>query len=101
MAVQRVLPEDAMSDTSLTVKLDEFTSAQFAQAAQEHGMSEAELLASLVRDFLIQRGETPEYDAWFRQEIALSREEADRGEVLSAEEAEAEAETWVHPVRSK
>jgi len=54
-----------------------------------------------MRDFSRQQQEAAEHDAWFRREVQAGIDAAKAGDVVSAEEVEAEAATWRESTRRK
>ncbi|MDG3440505.1 CopG family ribbon-helix-helix protein [Nitrospirillum amazonense] len=90
-----------MTETTFTFRVDETLKTAFAEAAKSHDRTGAQLLRDYMRDFVRQRQEAADYDAWFRAEVQAGIDEADAGDTVSAEEVEAEAEAWRAEARRK
>jgi len=54
-----------------------------------------------MRDFVRQQQEVTEHDTWFRSQVQAGLDAANAGEVISAEEVEAEAAIWRAETRRK
>ncbi|ASG19529.1 hypothetical protein [Nitrospirillum viridazoti] len=90
-----------MTETTFTFRVDEALKAAFAEAAKTNDRTGAQLLRDYMRDFVRKQQETADYDAWFRAKVQAGIDADDAGDVLSAEEVEAEAETWRAAMRRK
>lgn len=90
-----------MSETTFTFRVDDGLKEQFATAAKERDRSSAQLLRDFMRDFVKQQQEAAEHDRWFRREVQIGVDAANAGDVLSAEEVEAEAAVWRSETRRK
>ncbi|WP_044560925.1 CopG family ribbon-helix-helix protein [Azospirillum sp. B4] len=90
-----------MTETTFTFRVDETLKAAFAEAAKSNDRTGAQLLRDYMRDFVRQQQEAADYNAWFRAKVQTGIAAADAGDVLSAEEVEAEAEAWRAEVRRK
>jgi predicted transcriptional regulator len=75
--------------------------AEFSTAAKSRDRTGAQLLRDFMRDFVKQQQEAAEHDAWFRREVQIGLDAANAGEVVSAEEVEAEAVAWRAETRRK
>jgi len=73
-------------------------SGEFARAARSRDRTAAQLLRDYMRDYLRQE-QAAAHDAWFRREVRAGIEAAEAGDVVSAEEIEAEADAWRAEVR--
>ena len=60
-------------------------------AAKSRDRTGAQLLRDFMRDFVKQQQEATEHDAWFRREVQIGLDAANAGDVVSAEEGEAQA----------
>ena len=58
-----------MPSVTFTVDLDDETLAAFDALAATKGHGRAAMLEQLVHEFLQFEAETPEYGAWFRQQV--------------------------------
>ena len=84
-----------MSEATFSFQVEESLKEQFTTAAKARDASEAELMRQFMRDFVKrQQQEAAEYDVQFRQAVQAGIDEANAGDVLSAEEVEAEAAVW-------
>jgi predicted transcriptional regulator len=84
-----------MSEATFSFQVEASLKEQFTTAAKARDASEAELMREFMRDFVTQQQqEAAEYDVQFRQAVQAGIDEANAGDVLSAEEVEAEAAVW-------
>jgi predicted transcriptional regulator len=83
-----------MNEATFTFRVEEDLKQAFASAARSRDRNGAQLLREFMRDFVRQQLEAAEHDAWFRDQVRAGRRAADAGEVLPAEEVEAEASAW-------
>ena len=90
-----------MSEATFTFRVDEGLKDQFSTAAKSRDRTGAQLLRDFMRDFVKQQQETSEHDSWFRREVQIGLDAANAGDVVSAEEVEAEAVAWRAETRRK
>lgn len=90
-----------MSDATFTFRVDDALKAEFSQAAKSQDRTGAQLLRDFMRDYVRQQQEAAEHDAWFRREVQAGIDAADAGDVISADEIEAEAAAWRAETRRK
>ena len=90
-----------MSETTFTFRVDDGLKDQFTKAAKGRDRSGAQLLRDFMRDFVKQQQEVTEHDAWFRREVQVGLDAAKAGDLVSAEEVEAEAVAWRAEIRRK
>lgn len=83
-----------MSEATFTFRVDEALKSEFAQAAKLRDRTGAQLLRDFMRDFVRQQQEAAEHDAWFRRQVQQGIDSANAGDLLPAEEVEAEAAAW-------
>ena len=83
-----------MSEATFTFRVDEALKAEFAKAAKARDRSGAQLLRDFMRDFVRDQQEAVAHDAWFRRQVQVGLDSADAGDLVPAEEVEAEAEAW-------
>jgi predicted transcriptional regulator len=84
-----------MSEEIFSFKVEASLKEEFTIAAKARDASEAELMREFMRDFVKrQQQEAAEHDDQFRQAVQAGIDEANAGDVLSAEEVEAEAAVW-------
>jgi predicted transcriptional regulator len=90
-----------MSEATFTFRVDEGLKEQFSTAAKSRDRTGAQLLRDFMRDFVKQQQEATEHDAWFLREVQIGLDAANAGDVISAEEVEAEAVAWRAETRRK
>jgi len=90
-----------MSEATFTFRLDESLKLQFATAAKSSDRNGAQLLRDFMRDFVRQQQETAAHDAWFRRQVQTGIDAANVGDVVNADEVEAEAAAWRAQTRLK
>ena len=90
-----------MSEGTFTFRVDEELKDQFSTAAKSRDRTGAQLLRDFMRDFVKQQQEAAEHDSWFRREVQTGLDAANAGDVVSAEEVEAEAVAWRAETRRK
>ena len=90
-----------MSEATFTFRVDEELKNEFSTAAKARDRTGAQLLRDFMRDFVRQQQEVTEHDAWFRSQVQAGLDAANAGEVISAEEVEAEAAIWRAETRRK
>lgn len=57
--------------------------------------------STFMRDYIERQKATQEHDRWFRDQVRVGLAAAEAGDVLSAEEVEAEAADWRAKVREQ
>ncbi|ATE60086.1 CopG family ribbon-helix-helix protein [Thauera sinica] len=90
-----------MSETTFTFRVDDDLKEQFTAAAKGRDRSGAQLLRDFMREFVKQQQEADAHDPWFRREVQIGIDAANAGDVVSAEEVEAEAAAWRSETRRK
>ncbi len=90
-----------MSEATFTFRVDEELKDEFSIAAKARDRTGAQLLRDFMRDFVKQQKDAAAHDAWFRRQVQAGLDSAQAGEVISAEEVEAEAATWRAKTRRK
>lgn len=90
-----------MSEATFTFRVDEALKSEFSTAAKNRDRNAAQLLRDFMRDFVRQQQEVAEHDAWFRRQVQIGLDSANAGDVVSAEQVEAEAATWRAETRRK
>lgn len=83
-----------MTEATFTFRVEEALKNEFSTAAKARDRTGAQLLRDFMRDFVRQQREAVEHDAWFRHEVKIGIDAANAGDVISAEEVEAEAAIW-------
>jgi predicted transcriptional regulator len=79
-----------MSEATFTFRVDESLKEQFSTAAKSRDRTGAQLLRDFMRDFVKQQQEATEHDAWFRRQVQIGLDSANAGNLIPAEEVEAE-----------
>lgn len=90
-----------MSEATFTFRVDDALKKQFTQAARSRDCSGAQILRDFMRTFVRQQQEVAAHDAWFRREVLSGVKSANAGELITAEEVEAEAAAWRAETRRK
>ena len=90
-----------MGEATFTFRVEEGLKNEFSTAAKSRDRTSAQLLRDFMRDFVKQQQEASEHDAWFRREVQIGLDAANAGDVVSAEEVEAEAVAWREETRRK
>ena len=90
-----------MSEATFTFRVDESLKVQFTNAAKSRDRTGAQLLRDFMRDFVRQQQEAAEHGTWFRSQVQIGLNSANAGDVISAEEVEAEASAWRSKTRRK
>ncbi|OFC61469.1 CopG family ribbon-helix-helix protein [Candidatus Erwinia dacicola] len=88
-----------MSEATFTFRVDESLKSDFSQAAKAKDRTGAQLLRDYMRDFVRQQQEAAVHDAWFRREVQAGIDAANVGNVITADEVEAEAAKWREKTR--
>ena len=90
-----------MTEATFTFRVDEALEAEFTEAAKAEDRTGAQPLRDFMGEFVRRRREGADYDAWLLRKVANARASADFGDVVSAEEVEAEAAAWRADIRRK
>lgn len=90
-----------MTEATFTFRVDEALKAEFTEAAKAEDRTGAQLLRDFMREFVRRRREGADYEAWLLRKVTKARASADAGDVMSAEEVEAEAAAWRAETRRK
>ena len=90
-----------MSEATFTFRVDEGLKDEFSTAAKSRDRTGAQLLRDFMRAYVKQQQEVREHDSWFRREVQIGLDAANAGDVVSAEEVEAEAVAWREETRRK
>jgi len=90
-----------MSEATFTFRVDEDLKTEFSMVAKSRDRSAAQLLRDFMRDFVRQQQEASEHDVWFRRQVQTGLDSANTGDLMTAEEVEAEAEAWRAETRRK
>jgi predicted transcriptional regulator len=79
-----------MSEATFTFRVDEALKAEFSSAAKNRDRNAAQLLRDFMRDFVRQQQEASEHDTWFRRQVQIGLDAANAGQLIPAEEVEAQ-----------
>lgn len=101
LCTSNVIHGPPMTEATFTIRVDEDLKAQFTSAAKAKDRSGAQLVRDFMRDFVRQQQEAAEHDTWFRQQVQIGLDSANAGELVSAEEIEAEAAAWREETRRR
>lgn len=86
---------------TFTFRVDENLKTEFASAAKSRDRTGAQLLRDFMREFVQKQQETAAHDAWFRRQVQAGLDSANAGDLISADEVEAEATAWREQTRLK
>lgn len=78
-----------MGEGTYTFEVDETLKAEFARAAEAGDLTGAQVLRNFMEDYVRQRHDASEYDAWFRREVQIGLDSADAGRLIPEAEVEA------------
>lgn len=90
-----------MNEATFTFRVDEGLKSEFTTAAKSSDRNAAQVLRGFMRDYVRQQQEAAEHDAWFRRQVQIGIDAANAGDLISAEEVEAEAEAWREATRQR
>ncbi len=90
-----------MAEATFTFRVEEELKTAFSNAAKAHDRTGAQLLRDFMRAYVQSQEEAVAHDAWFRRQVQAGIDAANAGDVLSAEEVEAEAAAWRTETRRK
>lgn len=90
-----------MSDATFTFRVEESLKNDFTAAAKSRDRTSAQLLRDFMRDYVRQQQDSAEHDAWFRRQVQAGQDAANAGDLLPAEDVEAEATAWRAGTRTR
>lgn len=90
-----------MNEATFTFRVDGALKNDFAAAAKARDRTGAQLLRDFMRAVVQQQAQAAAHDAWFREQVQIGIDAANAGDLLSADEVEAEAEAWRAETRRK
>jgi predicted transcriptional regulator len=79
-----------MTESTITIRVDGELKTAFARAAEARNRSDADLLREFMQDYIEGQRTDSEYEQWFRRQVQIGIDAADAGELIPAEEVEAE-----------
>jgi predicted transcriptional regulator len=88
-----------MNEATFTFRVEEELKDSFATAAKARDRTGAQLLRDFMRDFVKKQQEAADHDVWFRRQVQVGLDSANAGNLVSAEDVEAEfakrrEQTW-------
>ncbi len=79
-----------MAETTITIRIDPELKMAFSRAAEARNRSDEDLLREFMQDYIETQRTDTEYEQWFRRQVQIGIDAAEAGEVVPAEEVEAE-----------
>jgi predicted transcriptional regulator len=79
-----------MNEATFTFRVEEELKENFATAAKARDRTGAQLLRDFMRDFVKKQQDAAEHDVWFRRQVQVGLDSANAGNLVSAEDVEAE-----------
>ena len=79
-----------MAETTITIRVEPELKAAFSRAASARERTDQDLLREFMQDFIETQRTDSEYEEWFRRQVQIGLDAADAGELIPAEEVEAE-----------
>lgn len=79
-----------MPESTFTFRVEDDLKSAFSEAAKAHDRTGAQLLRSFMRDYVKRQMDQAEYDAWFRRQVQAGLDSANAGNLVPAEDVEAE-----------
>jgi len=79
-----------MAEKTITSRVDADLNAAFSRAAEARSRTNEDLLREFMQDYIETQRTDSEYEQWFRRQVQIGIEDADAGNVIPAEEVEAE-----------
>lgn len=79
-----------MAEATITIQVDAELKTAFERAAEARNRSDADLLREFMQDYIEVQRTDAEYEQWFRHQVQIGINAAEAGEVIPAEEVEAE-----------
>lgn len=90
-----------MTESTFTFRVDSELKDDFATIAKSMDRTGAQLLRDYMRDLVRRKREAEEHDVWFVEQVQAGVDAANAGQVVSAEEVEADATAWREDTRRK
>jgi predicted transcriptional regulator len=79
-----------MAETTITIRIDPELKTAFSRAAEARDRTDEDLLREFMQDYIDTQRTDAEYDEWFRHQVQIGIDAAEAGELIPAEEVEAE-----------
>ena len=90
-----------MAEGTFTFRVEEELKSAFHAAAKAHDQTGAQLLRGFMRDYIRRQKDEAEYDSWFRKQVETGIRSADAGNLIPADDIEAEFAARREKTRSK
>jgi len=81
---------NVMTEATFTFRVEEELKESFTTAAKARDRTGAQLLRDFMRDFVKKQQEATDHDLWFRRQVQEGLDSANSGNLVAAENAEAE-----------
>jgi predicted transcriptional regulator len=82
-----------MAETTITIRVDPELKTAFSRAAQARERTDQDILREFMQDFIETQRTDSEYEQWFHRQLQIGIDDADAGNLIPAEEVEAEFAT--------
>lgn len=79
-----------MAETTITIRIDAELKTAFSRAAEARDRTDEDLLREFMQDYIETQRTDADYEQWFRRQVQIGIDAADAGELIPAEEVEAE-----------
>lgn len=79
-----------MAEATFTFRVEEELKSAFSQAAKAQDQTGAQLLRGFMRAYVKNQQDQAEHDTWFRKQVQAGLASANAGNLVPAEEVEAE-----------
>ena len=79
-----------MTEATFTFRVEENLKESFTTAAKARDRTGAQLLRDFMRDFVKKQQEAADHDLWFRRQVQAGLDSANAGNLVAAEDVEAE-----------
>jgi predicted transcriptional regulator len=79
-----------MNEATFTFRVEAELKESFATAAKARDRTGAQLLRDFMRDFVKKQQDAAEHEVWFRRQVQLGLDSANAGNLISAEDVEAD-----------
>ena len=79
-----------MTEATFTFRVENELKDSFTTAAKARDRTGAQLLRDFMRDFVKKQQDAAEHEVWFRRQVQVGLDSANAGNLVSAEDVEAE-----------
>jgi predicted transcriptional regulator len=90
-----------MTEATFTFRVEEDLKSAFNAAAEAGDRSAEQILREFMRDYIDDQQDHTSYDTWFRQQVEIGLAAANAGQLIPAEEVEAEFAARRQAIRTK